>query len=312
MISLRGEQKSAAMDDNSRYNTRGRKIVTKPHSEKVFAKDWQKVILKKNFKENPYPDKKEMDRISGEVGLDAKWLKNWYHTARKRLSLNKSDAVEDDNDGSSTLDDDKGHDDQAEMLRKLQRDFDELSAKYAMMTEILQEKLIIKHKADDLEKPDEILDKTLDKSSDTLTENVHRESLHQDWPHPEAPVAPVAIKEERPAQIAAHPQQQTPQQFAPYSYYPQFYPPGFMPYPQFYPQQPQHQQPSPQTQLPQQPPQQQFALPPHGAQMPAPPPASAQIFAPGQYQPSPQYPPHMVPQLPQYPQIPQQSQMPSA
>merc|ERR1711934_591023 len=109
----------------------------------------------------------EMDRISGEVGLDSKWLKNWYHTARKRLSLNKSDAVEDNNDDGSTLDDDKRHDDQAEMLRKLQRDFDDLSAKYAMMTEILQEKLIIKHKADDLEKPDEILDKTLDKSSDT-------------------------------------------------------------------------------------------------------------------------------------------------
>ena len=297
------------MEDTSRYNTRGRKIVTKPHSEKVFAKDWQKDILKKNFKENPYPDKKEMERISGEEGLDAKWLKNWYHAARRRLSLNKSDSVdvEDNNDDNITLDDDKGHDDQAEMLRKLQRDFDELSAKYAMMTEILQEKLIIKQKADDLEKPDQILDKTLDESSDTLTENVGKESLNQESTLPEAPVAPVPIKEERPAQIAAPPQQQTPQQFAPYSYYPQFYPPpGYMPYPQFYPQQPQ------QTPLPQQPPQQQYALPPQGTQMPPPPPANAQMFpvpAPGQYQPSAQYPPHM---MPQYPPMPQQAQMPTA
>lgn len=285
------------MEDTSRYNTRGRKIVTKPHSEKVFAKDWQKDILKKNFKENPYPDKKEMERISGEVGLDAKWLKNWYHAARRRLSLNKSDSVEDNNDDNIALDDDKGHDDQAEMLRKLQRDFDELSAKYTMMTEILQEKLIIKQKADDLEKPDQILDKTLDESSDTLTENVCKESLNQESTLPEAPVAPVPIKEEKPAQIVA-----TPQQFAPYAYYPQFYPPpGYMPYPQFYPQQPPQQ-----TQLPQQ----QYALPPQGTQMP--PPANAQMFAvpaPGQYQPSAQYPPHM---MPQYPPMPQQSQMPAA
>ena len=32
--------------------------------EKVFAKDWQKEILRKNFKENPYPDKQVWMNLS--------------------------------------------------------------------------------------------------------------------------------------------------------------------------------------------------------------------------------------------------------
>ena len=52
------------MEDNVRYNTRGRRIVTKPNSEKVFAKEWQRDILRKSFKENPYPDKQVWMNLS--------------------------------------------------------------------------------------------------------------------------------------------------------------------------------------------------------------------------------------------------------
>ena len=287
------------MEDSLKYNTRGRKIVTKPHSEKVFAKEWQKEILKKNFKENRYPDKKDMDRLSSELGLDHKWLKNWYHVSRRRLSIAKKqeEAGENNKDDEVTLDDDKVEDDQAEILSKLQRDFDELSEKYAMMTEILREKSIIK--PDELEKRGGgILNKTSDNSmdTDTLTENVDKETSDKKSTLPDTPVA---IKEEKPEQMA-------PAQFAPYAYYPQFYPPpGFMPYPQFYPQQPQPQQ----TQVPQQPPQ-PFPHPPQGTQLPPAPPGNPPpmfaVPAPGQYQPLPQYPPHMMPQYHQMPQQPPQ------
>ena len=67
-----------------KYNTRGRKINSKPHDEKVFAKDWQRKILVQNFETDPYPDRKKREALEAELGLTAKWINQWFLTQRKK------------------------------------------------------------------------------------------------------------------------------------------------------------------------------------------------------------------------------------
>ena len=311
------------VEDNVRYNTRGRKIVVRPHDEKVFAKDWQKEILKKHFELNPYPDRKEMQEIEKKVQLDFKWLKNWYHFQRKKGDIKKdswikSEKLEEDDAMSVTNDvidkvdvigrtEDDMRDDKTELLADLQRKFDELQARYNLMAGLLLEKSILK--PDDVDKLHHQNEKISNPSpaepeaaSDqmTLTEAV------------ETPTNNVPIKEESPAQASY-----VPAPYAPYPYhYPQYYPPppqGYLPYPpppQYYPQQPHQPSQFPPTQL--QPPPQYPASQP--SQYPPAPPSQypPQQSAPpqsSQYPPQqapPQYPPMMSPYPPQ-PQYQQQS-----
>ena len=87
--------------DTGRYNTRGRSRGSKETARSwTFAQDWQRDILRRSFEENAYPDRKELDRIGAEVGLEVKWLKNWYHSQRKKKNARDSESSDFDNSGN--------------------------------------------------------------------------------------------------------------------------------------------------------------------------------------------------------------------
>ena len=96
-------------------STRWKKILSHLDLGKVLAKEWQKDILRDNFKKNPYPDKQvgvnvffyfllksfllnrrplilthqELGRLSGRLGLDHKWIQKWYNNSRHRLNITR-------------------------------------------------------------------------------------------------------------------------------------------------------------------------------------------------------------------------------
>ena len=53
-------------------------------------------MLRRSFEENAYPDRKELDRIGAEVGMEVKWLKNWYHSQRKKKNVRKETTKTED------------------------------------------------------------------------------------------------------------------------------------------------------------------------------------------------------------------------
>ena len=309
------------VEDNVRYNTRGRKIVVRPHDEKVFAKNWQKDILKQHFDLNPYPDRKELQEIEKKVQLDFKWLKNWYHFQRKKGDIKKdswikSEKLDDDemSEESTTvandvIDDvdgiDRGEDDmkddKTQLLADLQRKFDELQARYNLMAGLLLEKSILK--PDDVDKlhHQNIVEKISNPVPAAPEPEAAPEQSTLSEVVIEAPTNGAPIKEEAPV-----PSNYAPTPYAPYPYpYPHYYPPppqGYLPYPhpppQYYPQQP-HQP----GQYPQAPPQ---YPPQQPSQYPASQPSQFPPQQPSQY--PPQQPPQYPPMMPSYPPQPQYQQ----
>jgi len=309
------------VEDNVRYNTRGRKIVVRPHDEKVFAKNWQKDILKQHFDLNPYPDRKELQDIEKKVQLDFKWLKNWYHFQRKKGDIKKdswikSEKLDDDemseesttvaNDVIDDVDvidrsEDDMKDDKTQLVADLQRKFDELQARYNLMAGLLLEKSILK--PDDVDKlhHQNIVEKISNPVPAAPEPEAAPEQSTLSEVVMEAPTTGAPIKEEAPA-----PSNYAPTPYAPYPYpYPHYYPPppqGYLPYPhpppQYYPQQP-HQP----GQYPQAPPQ---YPPQQPAQFPASQPSQFPPQQPSQY--PPQQPPQYPPMMPSYPPQPQYQQ----
>ena len=309
------------VEDNVRYNTRGRKIVVRPHDEKVFAKKWQKDILKQHFDLNPYPDRKELQDIEKKVQLDFKWLKNWYHFQRKKGDIKKdswikSEKLDDDemseesttvaNDVIDDVDvidrsEDDMKDDKTQLLADLQRKFDELQARYNLMAGLLLEKSILK--PDDVDKlhHQNIVEKISNPVPAAPEPEVAPKQSTLSEVVMEAPTNGAPIKEEAPA-----PSNYAPTPYAPYPYpYPHYYPPppqGYLPFPhpppQYYPQQP-HQP----GQYPQAPPQ---YPPQQPSQYPASQPSQFPPQQPSQY--PPQQPPQYPPMMPSYPPQPQYQQ----
>ena len=70
-----------------RFDSRGRIIRSRPHEEKVFAKDWQKEILLEHFDKDPYPAREVLQELEKKVELDFHWLRNWYQYQRKRRNI---------------------------------------------------------------------------------------------------------------------------------------------------------------------------------------------------------------------------------
>ena len=312
--------------DTGRYNTRGR---TRRSNETprtwTFAQDWQRDILRRRFEENAYPDRKELDRIGGEVGMEVKWLKNWYHSQRKKKNVRKETTkmedikqeveeeggeadVEDDNDvtedadvGDSLESAHVGGDEKARLLEDLQRRFTELEARYTVMAGLLLERGILR-----AEEADQLPDTAAD-PGDTLAETA-APGDQEAATTPEAATTQPQVKDEVAACQAAVPvkeENEVKQEAAPvypaplpaqYPAYPytQFYPappPGYLPY---------HTQYFPLAQSqPQQP-------PPAGPQAPlAAPPGYPQGYPLPQTQPppagQPQYQPHYPPLVHHYP-----------
>ena len=222
-----------------RYNSRGRRINSLPHDQKVFAQDWQKKILMKQFQVDQFPDRRRRDELEKELGLSQKWLNSWFITKRKitRKQANKSinnssteeiniskdvmneslDVLKNEDDTADDvkmLDEEQSRpDDDTDKLETLQRKFDELQARYEVMSQLLIKRSIIKQ--DDVEKlktDDKMLEK-LTTDDETLSESVAVED---------------ALKTEedvKPGLSSSDPsQQQQPQYHYPY-HYPHYYPP---------------------------------------------------------------------------------------
>ena len=296
--------------DTGRYNTRGRSRGSKETARSwTFAQDWQRDILRRSFEENAYPDRKELDRIGAEVGLEVKWLKNWYHSQRKKKNARKETTktedikqeaeedggeadVEDDHDvtgdgdvGDSLESACVGGDEKARLLEDLQRRFTELEARYTLMAGLLLERgLVTAGEAEQL-------------PGDTLAETAGAgdQEAATTQPQTAAAQAAVPVKEEKEVkqEAAAVYPGPLPAQYPAYPY-PQFYPapPGYLPYhPQYFPlAQSQPQQP-PQAGPLQPSPQPPLGAPPGYPQGYPQPPAAGQ----------PQYQPHYPPLLHHYP-----------
>jgi len=331
-----------------RYNTRGRKIVVKPHDEKIFAKDWQKQILLKHFKQNPYPDKKELSEIEKKVELDVKWLKNWYCAQRKNPSfraealkkgveikkeIDNDSLTDGDNTNNESIENEENHDvkdsndDTTNQFELLQRQFDELQNKYNLMVKLLEEKSILR--ADEMNNVNEVDENNTENLQETVYHDAE-ENVTLTEASADATVVQTDSLATDPNQTVVKEETQIPgypphPQFAPFPYpFPPYYAPpqGYIPYPpQFYPQpgQPQQQQPQPQFPPmyppPVQPSQGQQQQPQYPSMQPQgqPPqyPSSQQPQAPnssGQFQPQPHYPYHPMHQQPPF--QPSQQQQP--
>ena len=299
--------------DTGRYNTRGRSRGSKETARSwTFAQDWQRDILRRSFEENAYPDRKELDRIGAEVGLEVKWLKNWYHSQRKKKNVRKETTKTEDikqeaeeDGGEADVEDDPdvtgdgdvgdslesacvGGDEKARLLGDLQRRFTELEARYTLMAGLLLERgLVTAGEAEQL--PGDTLAETAaagDQEAATTQPQEKDAAIVQ---------AAVPVKEEKEVkqEAAAVYPGPLPAQYPAYPY-PQFYPapPGYLPYhPQYFPlAQSQPQQPPPAGPL-QPSPQPPLAAPPGYPQGYPQPPAAGQ----------PQYQPHYPPLVHHYP-----------
>lgn len=240
--------------------------------EKVFAQAWQKEILFEYFKKNPYPTKEENSEMEEKTGLGLDWQKSWFHYQRRKwkeskTSLNKR-PLNVATDSSTSADDDPPKElkeqkksnayllensaadilEKADKFADLRVKFEELQAKYKILSDMIFEKKILK--LEDLEEnveanklnSKEAVSDSAGISDDVKIQNITATACTANEKVPEKAVKPPSVPSQAPYIPPYH-----------HPYYPPYYPPpppGYLPYPpyqhppQYYPPYPPASPPS--------------------------------------------------------------------